>query len=108
MDIFYNSTFVVGLAFVLFVALLAYLGVHKFLGTKLDERAAGIRAELDEAKRREMYHEMQQILSDDGGTVIPMFASYVFALSDKIGHGESFATNWDLDGERWMERWWFA
>ena len=41
------------------------------------------------------------------GSPIPMFAQYVFALSDKVAHGD-FATNWDLDGERWMERWWFA
>jgi peptide/nickel transport system substrate-binding protein len=35
-----------------------------------------------------------------------MFANYVFAVSDKVGHG-AFGSNWDLDGERWMERWWF-
>jgi peptide/nickel transport system substrate-binding protein len=36
-----------------------------------------------------------------------MFANYVFATNDKVAHGD-FATNWDMDGERWMERWWFA
>ena len=65
------------------------------------------RAELDEAKRREMYFEMQQILSNEGGVVVPMFANYVFALSEKIAHGE-MAGNWDLDGNKFMERWWFA
>jgi F-type H+-transporting ATPase subunit b len=50
MSIFYNSTLVVAIALVLFIALLAYLGVHKFLGKALDDRAAKIRSELDEAR----------------------------------------------------------
>ena len=66
------------------------------------------RAELDEAKRREMYFEMQAILNDDGGVIVPMFANYVFATTDKVSTGEGFASNWDMDGERWMERWWSA
>ena len=51
MSIFYDSYFVVGLAFFLFLALLAYLGVHRFLAKALDDRADRIRAELDEARR---------------------------------------------------------
>jgi peptide/nickel transport system substrate-binding protein len=66
------------------------------------------RAELDTDKRREMYFEMQKILNEDGGAIIPMFASYVFAASNKVGVPEQFATNYDMDGERWAERWWFA
>jgi len=74
---------------------------------RFDQLLVEARAELDDNKRREMYYEMQAILNDEGGALIPFFASYVFALSDNIGHGE-FASNWDLDGERWMERWWRA
>ena len=66
------------------------------------------RAELDEAKRRAMYAEMQQLVRDEGGTIVPMFASYVFATSEKLALSEQIASNWDLDGERWMERWSFA
>ena len=66
------------------------------------------RAELDEARRRAMYAEMQQIVRDEGGVIVPMFASYVFATSDKLVLSEQIASNWDLDGERWMERWSFA
>ncbi len=65
------------------------------------------RSELDEAKRREMYVEMQEIVRDEGGVVIPMFANYVFAMSKKVEHGP-MAANWDLDGNKGMERWWFA
>jgi peptide/nickel transport system substrate-binding protein len=65
------------------------------------------RAELDEAKRREMYVEMQRIVSDEGGVVVPMFNNYVFAMSQKVQHDE-MAANWTLDGNKGMERWWFA
>lgn len=74
---------------------------------RFNELLAEARAELDEAERREMYHEMQAIVRDEGGAVIPMFAAYVFATSDQIGHGE-FANNWDMDGHKCVERWWFT
>lgn len=64
------------------------------------------RAELDEETRRGMYHEMQAIVSDDGGAIIPMFASYVFATGPAVAHDETVAANWDMDGEKWAERWW--
>ena len=66
------------------------------------------RAELDESKRRAMYAEMQQIVRDEGGPIIPMFASYVFATSEKLALPAQIGSNWDKDGERWMERWSFA
>jgi len=65
------------------------------------------RAELDDAKRREQYFEMQKIVSDEGGVVIPMFANYVMALSNKVAH-DKMGANWALDGFRCIERWWFA
>jgi peptide/nickel transport system substrate-binding protein len=65
------------------------------------------RAELDPAKRAEIYFEAQQILSDDGGAVVPMFANYVFAKTDKLAHGD-IAMNTDMDGQKFAERWWFA
>ena len=65
------------------------------------------RAELDEAKRRAMYVEMQRLVRDEGGVVVPMFNNYVMGLSKKIAHDEMGA-NWSLDGFRAVERWWFA
>ena len=61
------------------------------------------RAELDENKARDMYWEMQQIVRDDGGAVIPMFADHLIAYSDKLAHG-TIAGNWDLDGNHVLER----
>lgn len=65
------------------------------------------RAELDESKRQDMYNEMQELVKDDGGTVIPMYASYVFAHDDSIQHGP-LASNRALDGWKAIERWWKA
>lgn len=73
---------------------------------RFDKLLVEARAELDQNKRREMYYEMQKILNEEGGSAIPMFASYVFGVSDGVGMPENIATNWDLDGERYMERWW--
>ena len=66
------------------------------------------RSELNAAKRAEIYHEMQQIVRDEGGVVVWGFANYIFAMSDKVTHGPSLASNWDLDGVRYVERWWFG
>src|SRR6056297_3104371 len=74
---------------------------------RFDELLVKARAELDDDKRRQMYWEMQDLVSNQGGVVIPMFANYVSAKSDDVMHGE-MASNWEMDGERWMERWWMA
>ncbi len=66
------------------------------------------RSELDDDKRRAMYYEMQAIVRDEGSTVIPMFANYVMALSDKVATPEEIGANWTMDGFRAVERWWFA
>ena len=62
MDLLHDSHFVVGIAFFLFLGLLAYLGVHKFLGKALDDRADRIRADLDEARR--LREEAQATFAD--------------------------------------------
>lgn len=62
---------------------------------------------LDEARRREIYREMQQLVRDDGGTIIPMFANYVDATSTRIAHGP-LSNHRYLDGWKCIERWWTA
>lgn len=66
------------------------------------------RSELDETKRRGMYVEMQRILHDEGSTVIPLFGSYVQAVSDKIQLPEVVGNNLEFDGGKCAERWSFA
>lgn len=75
---------------------------------EFDKLLAAARSELDDAKRRDMYVEMQRLVRDDGGTVIPMFAAYVGAHSKKVGRSENVAANWAMDGWRCVERWWFV
>lgn len=74
---------------------------------RFNELLVAARSELDDAKRGEMYGEMQNILRTDGGVIIPMFASYVMAHTDKVKTPDVVGANWTLDGFRAPERWWF-
>jgi peptide/nickel transport system substrate-binding protein len=65
------------------------------------------RAELDPAKRREIYVDMQRIVHNECGCVIPMFSAYTQAVSAKTGLPENIASNWGFDGEKAGERWWY-
>jgi peptide/nickel transport system substrate-binding protein len=75
---------------------------------RFNELVVMARAELDEGKRAAMYKESQMLLNDDGGALIPMFANYIMGLSKEVATGENVAANWELDGDRAGERWWFA
>lgn len=52
----------VALAFVVFLGLLGYLGVHRIVAKSLDDRAGRIKAELDEA--RKIKDEAVQLLAE--------------------------------------------
>jgi F-type H+-transporting ATPase subunit b len=56
-----NTDFVVTLAFLLFVGVLFYFKVPSLLGGLLDKRAAGIKADLDEA--RALHEEAKTVLA---------------------------------------------
>ena len=56
-----NAEFWVGVAFVLFVGLMVWVGVPKLVGKALDSQAEKIRAELAEAER--LHHEAEQLLA---------------------------------------------
>ena len=74
---------------------------------RFNELLKSARAELNEDRARDMYWEMQQLTRDEGGTVIALFADHLIGHSDKLAHGK-IAGNWELDGYRLIERWWFA
>lgn len=73
---------------------------------KFNQLLVQSRAELDTDKRRQQYYDMQEICSNEGGTVVPMFAQIVEGMSDKIGHG-TISGHMEADGQRNAERWWF-
>ncbi len=75
---------------------------------RFNQLLVAARSELDEARRRDMYGEMQKIVSDEGGTVVPVFNNYIHATSNRIAHEKDMASNWANDGNRYAERWWFA
>ncbi len=74
---------------------------------RFNELVEAGRAELDDAKRKVMYAEAQTILHNNGGLLCPMFANHLMAVSKKIGHNK-IAGNWETDGNKSAERWWFV
>ena len=78
-----------------------------FQNQRFNKLLSEARAEFDEAKRREMYFEIQEIIRNDSGQIVPMFGNYVFASSSKLQHGDMRGDR-DLDGQKFSERWWFS
>ncbi len=77
-----------------------------FKNARFDELLLAARVERDQGKRRQMYYEMQEILHNEGGTTVIAFASYLHALSDKLGH-DAVSGNRRMDDGRLARRWWF-
>ncbi len=75
---------------------------------KFNDIVVAARSETDESKRQSQYFEAQQLLHDDGGLILPMWANYIHAHSKKVAHGDDVAANWINDGNKLAERWWFA
>jgi F-type H+-transporting ATPase subunit b len=48
---FHETEFWVAIGFLVFLGLMGWVGVHRTIGKSLDDRAARIKAELDEARR---------------------------------------------------------
>jgi peptide/nickel transport system substrate-binding protein len=51
---------------------------------KFDQLLLASRAELDPVKNKQMYCDMQTMVSETGGTILPVHRSYVDAMSSKI------------------------
>ena len=77
-----------------------------FNSTEFDNILIAARTEKDQAKRKDMYFELQRILHDQGGTTVFAFASFLMGLTDKLGHGD-VAADRRMDGNRLARRWWF-
>jgi len=73
---------------------------------RFNELLVAARGELDEAKRKKQYVEMQRLVRDEGGVIVPAFGMDIAAASKKIGF-HTPAVNWELDGFRSAQRWWF-
>jgi peptide/nickel transport system substrate-binding protein len=75
---------------------------------RFNELLLKAKSETDEARRAEMYAEMQRLCRDDGGTIVPFFRNRTSARRDNVMHADSIAAVWELDGARGYHRWWFA
>ena len=75
---------------------------------RFNELVRSARSELDAEKRKSMYWEAQALCNYYGGAIVYAFNQYVGAGSKKLAHGEDVAGNWESDGNKLSERWWFA
>jgi peptide/nickel transport system substrate-binding protein len=75
---------------------------------RFNELLLQAKSELDDAKRTQMYAEMQMLCKDDGGTIVPFFRNRTMARRENVQHPEEIAGNWELDGARGYHRWWFS
>lgn len=71
-----------------------------------DKLLAAARVELDETKRKQIYHDLQVKLVDEGGEIIPLFVDNLAAASDKVGGYVPVPGGGDLSGYRIAERAW--
>ena len=75
---------------------------------RFNQLLTAARGEMNAPLRQEMYNEMQALCRDDGGAIVPLFASSVAARSNRVSHGPLTAPYGELDGLRLIERWWQA
>lgn len=80
----------------------------KFNNTRFNSLLSQARSQTDTALRAEMYREMQEIVRDEGGAIIPFFQNYIYARRKNVMHDGTLSSDFPLDGHRAMERWWFA
>ena len=67
----------------------------KFFNEKFDQMLFAARAELDDAKRKQIYADMGTIVHNEGGLICPMFNDWVEAISDKV-------EGWEVDANQTM------
>jgi peptide/nickel transport system substrate-binding protein len=74
---------------------------------RINTLVAEARGEFDEAKRHDMYTEIQKIIHEEGGSNIFAYADFLDATASTVRHA-TLSGEWTLDGGRAGERWWFA
>lgn len=72
---------------------------------QFDQRLAEARALLDDAKRKEIYWELQALISNEGGAMIPIFGDYLDGVSTKV-KGVTPHPMFNLMGARMAEKVW--
>lgn len=73
-----------------------------------DATLVAARAEFDTTKRMQFYHDLQVMLAEDGGEIIPAFADSQTAVSTRLGGVTGVPGGGDLSGYRLPEKVWFT
>lgn len=76
-----------------------------FKTPRFTELLGSARAEIDETKRKAQIFEMQQILHDDGATIVPAFRDWVDAHNKNVG-GHTPHGGFDMDNGMIAEKAW--
>jgi peptide/nickel transport system substrate-binding protein len=77
----------------------------QFKNARLDQLLDLARGTVDQAKRREIFWEIQQIIYEEGGNAIPAFVNYLDAHSSKV-KGLSPVPTGNLAGFNFADRVW--
>ena len=67
----------------------AYLSTADWNDTKwkrpdFDKLLTQVQGELDQAKRKQIFHDMALMVRDDGGLILPMFNDFIDAISTQV------------------------
>lgn len=73
---------------------------------RVDQLVATARSEFDSAKRQQIYSEIQNLLSKQGGHLVPAFGADLAAVRSTVGVGEQLGTGYEMDGGYFIKRWW--
>ena len=57
----------------------------RFFNKKFDQIIVQARGELDEGKRKQLYHDAAMIIRDNGGLIVPMFNDFISATGKRVG-----------------------
>ena len=77
----------------------------KYFNPKFDAMVLSARSELNQAKRRAIYHDIAQVIHNDGGAIIPMFNNIVDATGPKLGGYVKNPNGGLMDGQAAIECW---
>lgn len=79
----------------------------RFRSDKVDQLLKAGRSINDQAKRKEIYCDVQRIVADEGGTILPIFMDYLDARSAKLQGYQPHAIS-EAGGARLSETIWMA
>ncbi len=71
-----------------------------------DQKLEAARSELDQTKRKALYHDLQVMLAQEGGELIPIFIDQQVASATKVEGVTSVPGGGDLSGYRIAEKAW--